>query len=96
MESVRDAQVYEGLHFLRAIKYKGIIYEDKNQYHYLIYIIFCIIQSGYNGTLAQDVIVKWPKKREGEKQREKEIEWEESPCEFVPIKWNMIGAVHFK
>lgn len=50
----REAQVHKGMHFLRVIKYKGIIYEDKNQYHYLIYIISSI-RSGYNGTLAEGV-----------------------------------------
>lgn len=33
-------QVYKSMHFLRLIKHNHIIYEDKNQYQYLIYIIF--------------------------------------------------------
>lgn len=90
----REAQVHKGMHFLRVIKYKGIIYEDKNQYHYLIYIISSI-RSGYNGTLAEGVR-RVGRERERKRVRERKREWEESPCEFVPIKWNMIWAVHFK
>lgn len=44
-----------------VIKYKGIIYEDKNQYRYLIYIIFSIFSLFFNFYSLQHSVWVWKK-----------------------------------